>query len=178
MFISIEGNGGRFPVALQPTLYRLGFAQIIWPSAARAWELLNGVKLGALHAPVPAPLSLDRHKRHAEDAFGQEHYPVRDDQQIGQNVDGVQDMANKLMAHMLGLDIPGVEPSTSFYTGCDWWARPSQESSMTPQNNQWPQGSSSMFPPMNMPAHRTWQPDSRDVHPYNGAGYQFDQFGV
>jgi hypothetical protein len=157
----------------------LRFVQIIWPSAARAYELLNGVKLGALHAPVLPPHPTDRHKRQAEDAFGPDY---SFDRQFGQSVDGVQDVANKLMAHMLGLDIPGVEPSTSFYTGCDWWARPNQEP-MSPQN--WPQPSVSVsstlpFPqsvPQSQQQTRGW-PDSREALPYNDGGYRFDQFGV
>lgn len=162
------------------------FWQIIWPSAGRAYELLNGVKLGSLNPVIPPTASHDRHKRHAEDAFGQDRtpdYPVRQaDRQVedsGQNVDGVQDMASKLMAHMLGLDIPGVEPSTSFYTGCDWWARPNSSADSSQQN--WPQAAStSAFTPLNMPSQRGWQTESRDgraVGPYN-EGYQFDHLGV
>jgi len=146
------------------------------------------VKLGALNAVVPPPNSLDRHKRHAEDAFGQDRPPdypshaLRDERQMGQNVDGVQDMANKLMAHMLGLDIPGVEPSTSFYTGCDWWARPNQDPAQPMAAPTWPQtvpASSSLFTPLAI-QQRGWQPDTRDVRLQSGYndGYQFDHFGV
>ncbi|KAJ6575396.1 fungal-specific transcription factor domain-containing protein [Mycena capillaripes] len=180
--LTLRPSNPQASLGLQQCLTALKEMEIIWPSAARAWELLHGVKLGALNTVIPPPQSLDRHKRHAEDAFGQDRapdYPLRDDRQIGQNVDGVQDVANKLMAHMLGLDIPGMEPSTSFYTGCDWWARPNQDSPMTPQH--WAQsvsGSSTMFPPLNMPQQRGWQPDSRDGNPYSDGGYRFDQFGV
>ncbi|KAJ7161307.1 fungal-specific transcription factor domain-containing protein [Mycena crocata] len=186
--LTLRPSNPQASLGFQQCLAALKEMEIIWPSAARAWELLNGVKLGALTTIAPPPHPLDRHKRHAEDAFGQDRppdYPPHElrDGQMGQTVDGVQDMANKLMAHMLGLDIPGVEPSTSFYTGCDWWARPNQDSSqaMPPQN--WPQvpGGNSVYSPPNMPPQRGWQPDTRDGHPpplgYND-GYQFDHFGV
>ncbi|KAJ7675340.1 fungal-specific transcription factor domain-containing protein [Mycena rosella] len=192
--VTLRPSNPQASLGFQQCLAALKEMETIWPSAARAWELLNGVKLGALTAVPPPPHSLDRHKRHAEDAFGQDRsdYPshaLRDERQMGQNVDGVQDMANKLMAHMLGLDIPGVEPSTSFYTGCDWWARPNQEGSnqpMSPQN--WPHAapsSNSLFTPLSMPGpsqhQRGWQPETRDLPPsqlgYND-GYQFDHFGV
>lgn len=40
---------------------------------------------------------------------------------------GVQDMSNRLLAQMLGLDIPGIEPSTSYYPGYEWWPRSTQD---------------------------------------------------
>ncbi|KAF8215918.1 fungal-specific transcription factor domain-containing protein [Mycena galopus ATCC 62051] len=165
-------------LCFQQCLTALKDMEIIWPSAARAYELLNGVKLGALNAPPPTN-SADRHKRHAEAAFGQDRppdYPLRE---FGQN-DGVQDVANKLMAHMLGLDIPGVEPSTSFYTGCDWWARPNQEQPLTHQtwSPQSVSGSSSLpFPPLSVPQQKGWS-DSRDGLFYSEGEYRYDHFGV
>ena len=39
---------------------------------------------------------------------------------------GVQDTNTRLMAHMLGLEIPGVETSTSCHPGYEWWPRPNQ----------------------------------------------------
>ncbi|KAJ7459181.1 fungal-specific transcription factor domain-containing protein [Mycena galericulata] len=183
--LTLRPSNPQASLGFQQCLAALKEMEIIWPSAARAFELLNGVKLGALNTVPPPQHSLDRHKRHAEDAFGQDRPPdypshTLDDRQMGQSMDGVQDMANKLMAHMLGLDIPGVEPSTSFYTGCDWWARPSQDSGqiMTPQD--WPptaSGPNSLFPLLNMPPPRGWQPDSRDLAPPYSDGYQFDHFG-
>ncbi|KAJ6503261.1 fungal-specific transcription factor domain-containing protein [Mycena vitilis] len=173
--LTLRPSNPQASLGFQQCLAALKEMEIIWPSASRAWELLNGVKLGALNTIVAPPHALDRNKRHAEDAFGQDRapdYPLRDDQQ---NVDGVQDVANKLMAHMLGLDIPGMEPSTSFYTGCDWWARPNQDSPMTPQN--WPQPTVSGFPTLDMPPQRNW-PDTNDGNPYNDGGYQYDHFGV
>ncbi|KAJ7246249.1 fungal-specific transcription factor domain-containing protein [Mycena haematopus] len=182
--LTLRPSNPQASLGFQQCLTALNEMEIIWPSAARAYDLLNGVKLGALNA-FPPTFSADRHKRHAEDAFGGDRppdYPLRDDRQFGQNVDGVQDVANKLMAHMLGLDIPGVEPSTSFYTGCDWWARPNPEQQQSLAHQNWsPQsvsGSSSLpFPPLSVPQARGWS-DSRDALPYNDAGYRFDDFGV
>ncbi|KAF7311124.1 Zn(2)-C6 fungal-type domain-containing protein [Mycena chlorophos] len=158
--LTLRPSNPQASVGLQQVLMALKEMEMIWPSAARAYELLNGVKLGH-HAPLPPTTSHERHKRHAEDAFGEERtpdYPNRD-------VDGVQDMANKLMAHMLGLDAPGVEPSTSLYSGCDWWGRPS------PETSQWP----AQFTSANLGA-RGW-PEQQQ---YNGEYpvQQFDHFGV
>ncbi|KAJ7751211.1 fungal-specific transcription factor domain-containing protein [Mycena maculata] len=187
--LTLRPSNPQASLGFRQCLSALKEMEIIWPSAARAWELLNGVKLGALNTAVPPAQSLDRHKRHAEDAFGQDRPPdypshgLVEDPHMGQNMDGVQDMANKLMAHMLGLDLPGVEPSTSFYTGCDWWARPNPDTSqpLSPQN--WPSpvatGPNSLFTPLNMPPQRTWSQDSRDPPPQLGYSdaYQFDQYG-
>ncbi|KAG5219880.1 zinc cluster transcription factor [Salix suchowensis] len=42
-------------------------------------------------------------------------------------VNGVQDLNMRIMAHMLGLDIPGIEASTSFYPGYEWWPRTNEK---------------------------------------------------
>ncbi len=42
------------------------------------------------------------------------------------------------MAHMLGLEIPGVEPSTSYYPGYEWWPRNHGGSSQQPPQQQLP----------------------------------------
>ena len=75
----------------------------------------------------------DRRKRHADDAFGQEKSSdVLSREAFGSfdqeppsppGVQGIQDMSTRIMAHMLGLDIPGIEPSTSYYPGYEWWPR-------------------------------------------------------
>jgi hypothetical protein len=133
------------------------------------------VKLGA-NVVDPPPKS-DRPKRHAEDAFGHDRPPeysqVLDERQPG--IDGVQDMNHKILATMLGLDTPGVEPSTSFYSGCDWWVRPNQGPGLAIPP-AWPStasGSNTLFTPLNVP-HGSWQdgPPSR----YDD-GYGFDEFG-
>ncbi|KAJ7103261.1 fungal-specific transcription factor domain-containing protein [Mycena belliarum] len=185
--LTLRPSNPQASLGLQQVLTALKDMEIIWPSAARAYELLNGVKLEALNAVPPPAHSHDRHKRHAEDAFGQERpseyhsHGLGDERQMGQTVDGVQDVANKLMAHMLGLDIPGVEPSTSFYTGCDWWARPNQDSTpVPPQTSGWPQApatsSNTLFTPL--APQSGWQPENRDPQLGYPDGYRFDQFGV
>lgn len=77
----------------------------------------------------------DRQKRGADDAFGNSkssdylqreafdayQQPVEKD--VPENANGVQDLSQRMMAHMLGLDVPGIEPSTSFYPGYEWWPR-------------------------------------------------------
>ncbi|KAK7007048.1 Zn(2)-C6 fungal-type domain-containing protein [Favolaschia claudopus] len=158
--LALRPSNPQASLGFQQCLTALKEMEITWPSAARAFEL---------------------HKRHAEDAFGQDRsseYPLRDGAQFGQNVDGVQDVANKLMAHMLGLDIPGVEPSTSFYAGCDWWSRPNEDQQPLPvptwQQQSVPSSNALPFPALNVP--RGWS-DSKDGLPYSD-GYRYDHFGV
>jgi hypothetical protein len=116
------------------------------------------------HAHPPAPFSpqyqnVDRPKRGAQDAFGEDnaqHYLPREDPNFspnssglgGQqgaigdsenefnNTNGVQDLSTRLMAHMLGLEVPGVEPSTSYYPGSEWWPRNQQGVPQPPQGAQ------------------------------------------
>ncbi|KAG5647713.1 hypothetical protein DXG03_008436 [Asterophora parasitica] len=132
--------------------------EMVWPSASRAWELLNGVKMGSDNVPPQIHLP-DRHKRPADAAFGQEKSsdylqreafrgPAPDqtpDRGGGEN--GVQEIGTRIMAHMLGLHIPGIEPSTSYYPGYEWWPRSSE---MTP------------------PASHTLTPASPDYGPRSG----------
>lgn len=51
----------------------------------------------------------------------------------------MQDLTTRIMAHMLGLDVPGVEASTSYYPGYEWWPRSGTQS---PQ----PVGTNTMTP--------------------------------
>ncbi|THV07451.1 hypothetical protein K435DRAFT_741751 [Dendrothele bispora CBS 962.96] len=145
--------------------------EILWPSASRAWDLLHGVNM-AFDAPQQNAPNADRPKRPADDAFGQEKtsdYLQREvfratgdeqqrvadvQQQSSTSETGVQDLSTRMMAHMLGLDIPGIEPSTSYYPGYEWWPRPGQN---TVQPVPQPQPQSVPFPqdtvanPGNMP---------------------------
>lgn len=130
------------------------------------------------HAPdvLPQYPNTDRNKRDARDAFGEEKSgylhrevftpmapdPVSDN---GLNATGVQDMSTGLMAHMLGL-----EPSTSYFPGYEWWPRLNQ----------------SAPPPTRFPADtgygadmgRSWQ--HGDYGTNNSLNYAFDfgQYGV
>ncbi|KAF6766696.1 fungal-specific transcription factor domain-containing protein [Ephemerocybe angulata] len=123
---------------LKQCLAALKDMELAWPSAARAWELLNGVHLGnsvssSSYWEYPQQ---DRSKRQAHDAFEDEknsnylqteNYPALHDQQNGMSSEnGVQDLSTRIMAHMLGLEMPGVEPSTSYFPGYEWWPRTNQ----------------------------------------------------
>ncbi|KAG6873205.1 hypothetical protein C0995_001559 [Termitomyces sp. Mi166 len=117
---------------------RLAFSnawKVVWPSASRAWELLNGVKMGSDDL-LPQITFLDRQKRPADAAFGQEKNSDYLQREVFKNPafesnareenTGVQELGTRIMAHMLGLHIPGIEASTSYYPGYEWWPR-SQE---------------------------------------------------
>ncbi|KAF9055831.1 fungal-specific transcription factor domain-containing protein [Panaeolus papilionaceus] len=139
-------------MGLQQCMAALKEMEVVWPSASRAWDLLNGVQLRTWAHNQNGPpqySNVDRNKRAARDAFGDEQAPTyvprepfgdpgpspRSDD-VGQGgTGGVQDMSTRLMAHMLGLEIPGVEPSTSYFPGYEWWPRVNQgnQPGLTPQ---------------------------------------------
>jgi hypothetical protein len=52
---------------------------------------------------------------------------------------GASDSETQLMAHMLGLDIPGVQASTSYFPGYEWW--PSIPSMQSQHGRSPPHGS-------------------------------------
>ncbi|KIK70628.1 hypothetical protein GYMLUDRAFT_209950 [Collybiopsis luxurians FD-317 M1] len=125
---------------LRQCLEALEDMAILWPSASRALDLLSGVRVG-VDDYLSQHSNATRLKRHVDDAFGQEKssdYPQREalpegvqqapphSQTAHPGQDGVQDFSQKIMAHMLGLDVPGVEPSTSLYPGYEWWPRSEQ----------------------------------------------------
>ncbi|KAH9044579.1 fungal-specific transcription factor domain-containing protein [Lactarius pseudohatsudake] len=135
-------------ISLQQTISCLKEMGVIWPSALRAWELLNGAKLHVDNSILRFN-EVQRYKRHADDAFG-----TRDTNgaglltqsfglspSVGPGVDvaaapqAASTAENRLLAHMLGLDIPGVEPSTSYLPGYEWWPR-DQNKSQTPDSSQ------------------------------------------
>jgi hypothetical protein len=110
---------------LRQCLTALKQMELTWPSAGRAWALLEGAKV-QLDNAAPIAAVGERRKRPADDAFGpldQEHTPRPDCPPRMQN------MNNHILTHMFGLDIPGIEPSTSYYPEYQWWPRPSQGAS-------------------------------------------------
>ncbi|KXN88828.1 Nitrogen assimilation transcription factor nirA [Leucoagaricus sp. SymC.cos] len=136
--LSLRSSHVEATLGLQQCMSALKDMEVVWPSASRAWELLNGVKMSdgmrATQLLQVQGQSSDRHKRVAEDAFGQEKdYSQREvydergnihsNQGGFENQNGVHDLSTRIMAHMLGLDIPGIEPSTSYYPGYQWWPR-------------------------------------------------------
>jgi hypothetical protein len=122
--------------------------KVVWPSAARAFDLLNGVQL----RPIPIPplravqQRYDRHKRPAQDAFEdekasdfsrQEQFVARSgaDQTPVMGIplhhgNGVQDMSTRLMAHMLGLEVASVDSPAHYYSGGQWYPRLAQTSTL------------------------------------------------
>ncbi|KAG2045142.1 fungal-specific transcription factor domain-containing protein [Suillus americanus] len=123
-------------IGLRQCLTVLKEMQTTWPSAGRAWDLLNGVRVQVdsnmphlVHGP-------DRQKRAADDAFGERSSDVLQREAFGDVLQrerapqnsGIQEISTRMMAHMLGLDIPGIEPSTSYYPGYEWWPRANQPS--------------------------------------------------
>jgi len=120
---------------------------MIWPSAGRAWALLEGAKVQFDNAVPLTKQGDDRRKRQADDAFGQEKNsdflsreafgPVDQELPSSQGAQGIQDMSTRMMAQMLGLDILGIEPSTSYYPGYEWWPRTASQT-LTPTTTSSP----------------------------------------
>jgi len=121
-------------LGLRQCLTALKKMEMIWPSAGRAWALLEGAKVQFDNAGPLMQYGDDRKKRPAEDAFGQEKSSdVLSREAFGpvsqSSSGGVQDMSTRIMAHMLGLNIPDIEPSTSYLPGYEWWPRTAASSS-------------------------------------------------
>lgn len=114
----------------------LTLAKTTWPSAGRARDLLNGVRVQVDSTIPPLVHGPDRQKRAADDAFGERSSDVLQREAFGDVLQrerapqnsGIQEISTRMMAHMLGLDIPGIEPSTSYYPGYEWWPRANQPS--------------------------------------------------
>ncbi|KAJ3874729.1 fungal-specific transcription factor domain-containing protein [Lentinula edodes] len=126
---------------LRQCLEALQEMEVLWPSAARAKDLLSGA-VGSVKLGIDICETVGRAKRDVDDAFGQENNgdhahreAFRLTNEGGQQVrplaqkvrppeeTGVQDLSQRLMAQMLGL-VPGVEPSTSFFPGYEFWPAP------------------------------------------------------
>jgi hypothetical protein len=123
-------------IGLRQCLAVLKGMQTTWPSAGRAWDLLNGVRVQVDSNMPPLVHGPDRQKRAADDAFGERSSDVLQREAFGDVLQrerapqnsGIQEISTRMMAHMLGLDIPGIEPSTSYYPGYEWWPRAHQPS--------------------------------------------------
>lgn len=133
---------------------------MIWPSAGRAWALLEGVSIQLDNSALPTNSPGDdrrNSKRHADDAFGLEKnsdYLSRaafeqPAEALGE-APGAQDINTRIMAHMLGLDVPGVEPSTSYYPGYEWW--PSRAEGQAQQQDPMPLSPADCPPTFDSPA--------------------------
>ncbi|KAI0036598.1 fungal-specific transcription factor domain-containing protein, partial [Vararia minispora EC-137] len=132
-------------VALQRVLGALKEMSVRWPAAQRAWELVHGAQTHIDNGFPQYPVGSSRQpKRPAEDAFGlsekvsdilqQEAFEERSRTHVPQSEVAQPrptgspnlasaDTTNRVLAHMLGLDIPGIEPSTSYLPGYQWWPR-------------------------------------------------------
>ncbi|KAI0321361.1 fungal-specific transcription factor domain-containing protein [Amylostereum chailletii] len=124
-------------LALQRVLSCLHEMSAIWPSARRAWELLSGAHVHVDNTILShRGTSNERLKRPAEesiigsekvsDVLQQEAFDENGHPRAGPDspVSPVPaNAANRVLAHMLGIDIPGIEPSTSYLPGYEWWPR-------------------------------------------------------
>jgi len=137
-------------VALQRVLAALKELSVRWPAAQRAWELVSGAHTHVDNGFPQHAVGLRHHKRGADDAFGlsekvsdvlqQEAFEDRSRTQpkadsVTSPAPGASATTNRVLAHMLGLDIPGIEPSTSYLPGYQWWPRNSANTS-TPTPTQ------------------------------------------
>ncbi|TDL28079.1 hypothetical protein BD410DRAFT_894187 [Rickenella mellea] len=137
--LSLRPSDVQAHVCLEKILSVLKEMEIIWPSATRARELLNGAKTQFDDSLTPIVRGPDRTKRDAEIAFGgheQEQSPgsVQDKQArkfaILPSSKGPvhHEISALLMAHMLGLDIPKAQPSNGTYSSGQWRASDTQDS--------------------------------------------------
>lgn len=109
---------------------------------------MNGAKLHVDSNLLRLEQNVDRQKRGADDAFGQEKssdphlqqaFDVVDSTVVTESTrhtEGIQDINTRIMANMLGLGIPGIQPSTSFFPAYEWWPRTATTLSHSPLQSQ------------------------------------------
>ncbi|KAK7695174.1 hypothetical protein QCA50_002364 [Cerrena zonata] len=106
-----------------------------WPCAIQIRQLLQGCKVyldpvlstGEVNRP-------DRHKRDIDQALGTDRPSemlqrevfgdpsvLRHQPYIPDSHQSRDDEAARIMAHSLGIPLPGIQPSTSYYPGYEWW---------------------------------------------------------
>ncbi|KAI5121297.1 hypothetical protein M0805_003766 [Coniferiporia weirii] len=98
--LAMNHNAAHAAVALQDTLSCLKDMEYIWPGAARDWELLNSTKMRFEERPAPGAEISSRFPP-ANDVAGAYTTEQND-----------KDASMHLMAHLLGLEIPGVANPT------------------------------------------------------------------
>ncbi|KIO08530.1 hypothetical protein M404DRAFT_23073 [Pisolithus tinctorius Marx 270] len=118
-------------IGLRQLLAALQEMQGTWPSMGRTWDLLNGAKVKVdSNIALRLEQNADRQKRGADDAFGREKCPDSPQQEVFADpavtefmtpTGGIQDMSTRMMAQMLGLDIPGIDLATSCHPGYEPW---------------------------------------------------------
>ncbi|KAI6047865.1 fungal-specific transcription factor domain-containing protein [Pisolithus marmoratus] len=117
-------------IGLRQLLAALQDMQGTWPSMGRTWDLLNGAKVKVDSNLLRLEQNADRQKRGADDAFGREKHSGLPQQEVlidpavtefMTQTGGIQDMSTRMMAHMLGLDIPGIDSSSPYHTGYELW---------------------------------------------------------
>jgi hypothetical protein len=105
---------------------------MIWPAASRHKDLLNGANVQFQGLLTPLANAPDRFKRPAEDAAAA--VGNRTSEILQREVfDGYEKPPppmpgvpiapedTRIMARMLGLEIPGVQASTSYFPGYEYW---------------------------------------------------------
>lgn len=134
--LTLRPSNVQASVGFQQCMAALKDMEMVWPSASRAWDLLNGVKMDDILSPQlqdPA-----RYKRQADDAFGHEkggpQEVLKNAQAHNEAENGPQALGTRIMAQMFGFHVPGVEPSTSFLPGYEWWPRSDGDSRSTTHN--------------------------------------------
>ncbi|KAJ3793146.1 fungal-specific transcription factor domain-containing protein [Lentinula aff. detonsa] len=186
---------------LRQCLEALQEMEVLWPSASRAKDLLSGA-VGSVKLGLDVCENVGRAKRDVDDAFGQEkstdHIQREAFRTAGeggqQNLSqeqgarppeetGVQDLSHRLMAQMLGL-VPGVEPSTSYYPGYEFWPAPRSVQAQQAQTAEHVTAPTSQIPQQNptssysqIPSSINPQPrPSGDLNTYGGpvAGWMAD----
>ncbi|KAI6136403.1 fungal-specific transcription factor domain-containing protein [Pisolithus sp. B1] len=117
-------------IGLRQLLAALQDMQGTWPSMGRTWDLLNGAKVKVDSNLLRLEQNADRQKRGADDAFGREKRSGLPQQEVFTDsavadfvapTGGIQDISTCMMARMLGLDIPGIDPSASYHLGYEMW---------------------------------------------------------
>lgn len=163
---NVKTNGGGLRVIYCDAIDTHSVTKLTWPSAGRARALLEGAKV-QLDNAAPVIPGGEKRKRPVDDAFEQDKTLDVSREAFGSadqehpwtpdSAPCMQDMSNRMLAHMLGIDISGIEPPTSYYPGYQWWPR-------------FPQGGSPLYeqtPPVDLMIPRLcndYEPGVFDTH--------------
>jgi hypothetical protein len=128
-FVSVSLPWKRWRWVVSPCTCQLSHfsSQMIWPAASKAKDLLNGANVQYQGLLTPLANAPDRCKRPAEDISTVDNVSEAPRPEAFVGYDklspsfsaGPED--TRIMARMLGLEIPGVQASTSYFPGYEYW---------------------------------------------------------
>jgi len=127
--LNLRGNNVQASLGFRQCLTALEKMEMIWPSASRAKELLQGANVQLHGNLTPFESAPERNKRPADELYEKGKTSEFLQREVlnsallekAPSPRGANENETQMMAHMLGLEIPGVQASTSYFPGYEWW---------------------------------------------------------